>query len=93
MKLKEGFIVKTVKGRYWIVLNVTKKRWKEGVNCDSPGLHLFTGYWYNKHVDKYSRDNEHFRKIGCYGKINPCNQPLKVVGYTRNSFLIRRKMR
>ena len=93
MKLKEGYIVKTLEGRYWIALSVSKFEWKNGVNCDKPGLQLFTGYWYNKQANKYGTDNEHFRKIGCYGKINHCDQPLKVVGYARNSYLIRKKMR
>lgn len=99
MKLKEGAIVKTLNGLHWIVLNVSKFDWTNGVNCDKPGLHLFTGYWYSfgeyPECDAYRGHNKNINHKchGCYGKINPCDQPLKVVGYARNSYLMRKKMR
>ena len=87
MKLRKGMIVKTLGyRRYWIVLPVTKIQHKAGVNCPKQGLHLFSGYWYSELTTTY-------KDIKCYGKINSCNQPLKIVGYVNNSFLIRKLMR
>lgn len=98
MKLKAGMIVKTLKGsrNYWIVLPVTKRQWKAGVNCEKPGLHLFSGYWYTRQVVGLVKgelgSNWNYKNTWCYGKINPCNQKLKVVGYARTSYLVRKKM-
>lgn len=95
MKLRKGMIVKTLGTRnYWIALNVSKQQHKSGMNCGEPGIYLFSGYWYAKGdwVGLFNKNLSH-RDIGCYGKISTCNQPLKVVGYARNSFLVRKLMR
>lgn len=60
--LKVGNIVRTSDNYYnrcWIVLKVTKKDLKKGINCDKPGFFLFGGYWYGR--------NPH--KIDSYGKV------------------------
>lgn len=49
MKLKKNMIV-NLRGNGWkdtvIVLEVTKKDIKRGINADKPGLYGFRGLWY-----------------------------------------------
>lgn len=50
MKLKHGQLVvirERRRERTWVALNVTKKDIARGVQVYTPGIHLFTGYWYN----------------------------------------------
>ena len=58
--LKHGDLI-LVEGsrRHWVVLNVTKRDLKMGVNAPCPGLYGFGGMWYGRKVFNYKS----------YGKI------------------------
>lgn len=57
------------KNRLWIVLEVTSKDIKQGVQVDKPGLYAFGGLWNG------SRPHRH----RSYGKVIPLNDKMKVV--------------
>lgn len=63
-EIKSGYIVDTndeYSYRKWIALYVSKKDIKNGMNCSTPGLYLFGGYWYGRNPNKTKS----------YGKIIP----------------------
>lgn len=77
-----GTVVKA-NGRLWIAMDITRKHIKFGANARKPGIHLMTGYWYG--TNHLARES--------YGKIIEVPKTYKRVGYARNSYLIRRKMK
>lgn len=74
--------------RYWLALDVKHRDLGRGLNTDRTGLHLFSGYWYGR--EKFTT----FKSHKAYGKI--CHimpADARVIGYARNSYLIRKLMR
>ena len=62
MEIKKGMIIRFKDENYsrcWMVLPVTKKDLKRGINSDKEGLHAFGGMWYGRNP----------MKNNSYGKI------------------------
>lgn len=50
IKYKHGQLIRIIEGRtsrFWVALKVTAKDIAKGVQVTAPGVHFFTGYWYN----------------------------------------------
>ena len=63
-ELKKGMIVRdNGTGEYLIVLPVSKKDIKKGINADIPNYYGFRGFWYGRNPMKFSS----------YGKICELN--------------------
>lgn len=51
MTIRHGDLVK-VKGsrRFWVCLRVSQTDIHRGLNAKTPGLYLFSGYWYRQEI-------------------------------------------
>lgn len=78
-KLKKGMIVRTSDNFVCIVLEVTKKDIKRGVNADKPGLYGFRGFWYGSNV----------HKIKSFGKIEYLDDNYTIIH--KNTFGLKNK--
>jgi hypothetical protein len=74
-KLRKGMVIRFEEDlnnpnkRNWIVLLVTKKDLKRGVNAENEGLHAFGGMWYGRNP----------MKIKSYGKILPIEEDVYLI--------------
>jgi len=75
VNLRKGMIIRfkedllNPNARNWIVLPVTKKDLKRGINADKEGLYAFGGMWYGRNP----------MKIESYGKILPIKEEVYLV--------------
>lgn len=61
--MESGTIIRfnTDNSRNWIVLNVTKKDIRRGLNVEREGFHAFGGLWHGRNPNK----------VKSYGKVKP----------------------
>jgi hypothetical protein len=96
--MKNGTLIKKVDGSVWVALNVSAQRFSKGLNCKSQGLHLFKGFWYSRgnwtELDSWRGvyKNLTHKDVDCYGKISSLPKNYKILGYARNSYIIRKKL-
>ena len=75
VNLRKGMVIRfkedlaNPNARSWVVLPVTKKDLKRGVNADKEGLYAFGGMWYGRNP----------MKIKSYGKILPIEEDVYLV--------------
>ena len=75
VNLQKGMIIRfkedleNPNARNWMVLPVTKKDLKRGINAYKEGLHAFGGMWYGRNP----------MKIKSYGKIRPIEEDVYLV--------------
>lgn len=73
--LKKGMIIRfqedidKINARNWVILLVTKKDLKRGVNAEKEGLYAFGGMWYGRNPNK----------IKSYGKISSIDEDVYLV--------------
>lgn len=80
--MKIGDLVKVPgASRLYVVLPLTKADIVRGMNAESPGLHLFGGYWYSGGPLRHRS----------YGKILPLQG--RVVGHLKGHYAAKKKCR
>lgn len=80
--LRRGDLVKVPGSyRFYVALPVTKHDIARGVDVDSPGLHLFSGYWYKGGPLRHQ----------AYGKVLPAQG--RIVGRIQTHYAATRKCR
>ncbi len=73
--LRKGMVIRFTKdennlhARNWVVLPVTKKDIKRGINADQIGFFAFGGMWYGRNP----------MKIKSYGKIQSIDEDFKII--------------